>query len=267
MSTIEENPTVTIADRVLMPLLGLGTWGGSGDEAYRAVSQALQIGYRHVDTATAYGNEDAVGRAVRDSDLPRDEIFVTTKMPPGDADRARRTLDASLAAMGLDHVDLWLVHWPPAGRARPDTWEQFIAARDAGLTRAIGVSNYSPAQIDELISATGIAPAVNQIKWAPPLYDAELVRAHRDRGVTLEGWSPFKATNLDDPVLKDIAARHRVTTPQVILRWHLDHEIVVIPKSTNPERIAANFDVFEFTLDEDELDRIDDLGRRTHRNE
>jgi 2,5-diketo-D-gluconate reductase A len=254
------SPTVTIADGVTMPLLGLGTWQASDQEAYAAVRTALDLGYRLIDTATMYQNEAAVGRAVRDSGLPREEIFVTTKLRASDAGREQETIRASLRAMGLDHLDLWLIHWP-VGRGRgTDTWQQFIAARDAGLTRAIGVSNYSPEEIDELTDASGVVPAVNQIEWTPALYDASTAAALRDRGITLEGYSPFKAADLDDPVLRAIAKDHGVTVPQVILRWHLEHDFVVIPKSTNPDRIAENFNVFDFSLDADELARLDALG-------
>jgi diketogulonate reductase-like aldo/keto reductase len=197
---------------------------------------------------------------VRESGLPREELFVTTKLPPRNAGRERDTIDASLKAMGLEHVDLWLIHWPPGGDARPDTWERFAEARDDGLTRAIGVSNYSPAQIDEIVDATGVVPAVNQIEWAPALYNAATVAAHQERGVTLEGWSPFNAGDVGDPVLAEIAGRHGVSAHQVILRWHVEHGIVVIPKSADPARIAANFDLFGFTLDDDEVARIDGLG-------
>lgn len=255
------SPTVQIADGITMPLVGLGTWQASDEEAYDAVRAALDVGYRLIDTATLYGNEAAVGRAVRESGLPRADVFVTTKLPPRNAGRERETIEASLKAMGLEHVDLWLIHWPPGGEARPDTWQRLIEARDGGLTRAIGVSNYSPAQIDEITDATGIAPAVNQIEWAPALYDAATVEAHRKRGVALEGWSPFNAGDVRDPVLVEIAERHGVSTHQVILRWHVEHGVVVIPKSADPARIAANFDVFAFTLDGDEVARIDALGR------
>ena len=159
--------------------------------------------------------------------------------------------------MQLDHVDLWLIHWPPGGRASPRVWEQFVQIHADGLARAIGVSNYSPAQIDELIAATGVTPAVNQIPWSPALYDPALVEAHRERGVALEGYSPFKTTNLRAPALVEIAERHGVSTRQVVVRWHVEHGFVVIPKSTDPARIAANFDVFGFALDAAEVARID----------
>ena len=255
-----KNPTVTITPGVEMPLVGLGTWQASGNEAYEAVRHALDVGYRHIDTATMYANEAAVGRAVRDSGLPRDEVFITTKLPSGNAGRERATIDASLGALGLDRVDLWLIHWPPGGRAAPQVWEQFIQVQADGLARAIGVSNYDERQIDELIAATGVTPAVNQIEWSPALYDAAVVQAHRARGVTLEGYSPFKSANLNERALAEIAERHGVTMRQVVVRWHVEHGTVVIPKSSDPARIAANFDVFEFALDDAEVARIDALG-------
>jgi 2,5-diketo-D-gluconate reductase A len=255
------SPTVPLGDGVDIPLVGLGTWQASGRAAYDAVRTALDVGYRHVDTATMYRNEADVGRAIRESGVPRDEVFVTTKLPSERADRPRETLDASLRDLGLDRVDLWLIHWPPGDRARPDVWEAFVAARDDGLARAIGVSNYSPRQIDELVRATDVMPALNQIRWSPALYDDETVQAHAERGVVLEGYSPFRAMRMRDRVLGGIATRHGVTPYQVVLRWHLEHGIVVIPKSADPARIAANFDVFGFALDADEVARIDALGQ------
>ena len=259
MSTTE-NPTVTIAPGIEMPLVGLGTWQANGSRAYDAVRRALDVGYRHIDTATMYANEEEVGRAVRDSAVPRDEVFITTKLPSGNAGRERATIEASLRALGLDRVDLWLIHWPPGGRAAPQVWEQFVQIQADGLARAIGVSNYDERQIDELIGATGVTPAVNQIEWSPALYDAAVVQAHRARGVTLEGYSPFKSANLNERALAEIAERHGVTTRQVVVRWHVEHGTVVIPKSSDPARIAANFDVFGFALDDAEVARIDALG-------
>jgi 2,5-diketo-D-gluconate reductase A len=255
-------PTLALDHGGAMPLVGLGTWQMTGARCRAAVRSALEVGYRHIDTATIYRNEREIGRAVRDSGVPRDQLFVTTKLPPGAAGRERRTLDDSLRALAMDHVDLWLVHWPPRGGALVSTWRALLAARDQGLARAVGVSNYRTAQLDELTAATGVAPQVNQIPWAPALYDAALLAEHRRRGVVLEGYSPFKNTDLRDPVLVEIAAGHGVTPAQVVLRWHIDHEVVVIPKSATPERIAANFDVFDFALTDGELGRIDRLSTR-----
>ncbi|HEY3438816.1 MAG TPA: aldo/keto reductase [Actinotalea sp.] len=246
---------------VPIPLLGLGTWQSDGDDAYKAVRHALEVGYRHIDTATGYGNQDQVGRAIADSGVPREDVFVTTKLPPDAAGRERETLEESLRLLGLDHLDLWLVHWPPAGAATPSTWQAFRDLRDEGLVRAIGVSNYSLAQIDELITATGEAPAINQIPWSPRDFDLETVAGHARREVALEGYSPFKRTDAADPVLTEIAAAHGVSVQQVVLVWHLRHRVVVIPKSVHPERIEANLDVLGFGLSDEEIARIDALGR------
>ena len=253
-------PAVTLDPGGLMPLVGLGTWQMTGARCQAAVRAALEVGYRQIDTATMYRNEGEVGRAVRDSGIPREQVFITTKLPPGAAGRERRTLEGSLRALGMAYVDLWLVHWPPRGRTLVSTWKELLAVRNQRLARAVGVSNYRTAQLDELIAATGVAPQVNQIPWAPALYDAAVAAEHRRRGVVLEGYSPFKNSNLRHPALVEIAARHGVTPAQVVVRWHIDHGVVVIPKSATPERIAANFDVFGFSLIDEELGRIDGLS-------
>lgn len=253
-------PTATLRPGVEIPLLGLGTWQAPDDEAYEAVRMALDLGYRHIDTARAYGNEEAVGRAVADSRIDRSEIFVTTKLPPSEADDAPRIIDESLDKLGVEFVDLWLVHWPPNKEARPDVWENVVAAQQAGKSRAIGVSNYSIAQIDELTSATGECPSINQIPWSPADYNADLVAAHRERDVVVEGYSPFKRTDLDNPVLAEIAAAHGVTPTQVVLRWHLDIGVVAIPKSVHRDRIAANLDITGFALSEAEIASVSALS-------
>jgi 2,5-diketo-D-gluconate reductase A len=255
-------PTVALPGEVAMPLVGLGTWGLRGRRGYEAISFALEIGYRHLDTATMYANEVDVGRALRDSGVRRDDVFVTTKLPPGSVGRERETLAASLRALGTHYVDLWLVHWPPGGRALPGTWRELLAIRDQGLARAVGVSNYSISQLDELIEATGRAPAVNQVPWSPRRHDPRLLAEHRRRGVVLEGYSPLKGTRLGDRVLTEIAARHGVTPAQIVLRWHVEHQIPVIPKSATPERIASNIDLLGFSLSDEEVARIDALSNR-----
>jgi diketogulonate reductase-like aldo/keto reductase len=251
---------VTLLNGIDLPVIGFGTWQVTGESGYTAIRAALDTGYRHIDSATGYGNEAEVGRAVRDSGLPRDEVFITTKLPPDHADRARRTLDESLRLLGVDRVDLWLIHWPPNGRARPDTWQHLLDAREAGLARAVGVSNYSPAQLDELHRATGEYPAVNQIPWSPFHHDAKLLAEHADRGVVVEGYSPFKRSDLNHPALAEIATAHGVGPAQVVLRWHVQHGIVVIPKSVTPERIKSNLDIFSFTLTNEEMNRLDALS-------
>lgn len=254
-------PALDLSGGAHLPLLGIGTWRLSGESAARAVSWALEAGYRHIDTATAYGNEAEVGKAVRASGVPREDVFITTKLPPGNVGRERQTLDESLAALGTGHVDLWLIHWPPAGQPGVSAWEQFVAAHREGLARAIGVSNYSLDQIDTLTKATGVTPAVNQVKWSPLLYDAGLLAAHRERGVEVEGYSPFRAGTLDHPALIEIAARHGKEPAQVVVRWHIQHEVVVIPKSARRDRVLSNADVFDFDLSADEMRTIDQLGR------
>ncbi len=254
-------PAVDLPGGVSMPMIGFGTWlirGKGGREALRA---ALAAGYRHIDTATMYGNEADVGHVLASSGQARDEMFITTKLPSGKAGRERATLAASLRALGTDYVDLWLVHWPPGDRMLIPVWREFLALRDEGRARAVGVSNYSLAQIVRLIDATGQPPAVNQISWSPGRYDAALVAGHRERGVAVEGYSPLKRTNLANPVLAKIAAAHDATAAQVVLRWHLEHGMTVLVKSAQPERIAANIDVARFSLSPDEVARIDALSR------
>jgi len=259
MSLLEEH-NVDLASGTKMPLLGLGTWQARGRDAVEAVRNALEVGYRSIDTATMYGNERDVGRALAESGVPRKEIFLTTKLPQSHAGRERETLAESLDALGVDDVDLWLIHWPPGGRARPDVWERLLELQAEGLTREVGVSNYSLEQIDELERASGRLPAVNQIEWSPALFDREVLEGHRRRGVQLEGYSPLRTMNLLDPRLVQIAEEHGVTPAQVVLRWHIEHKIVAIPKSTNAERIAENAAIFDFQLTSPEVERLDQLG-------
>jgi len=243
-----------------MPLLGFGTWQISNRDAPQATAYALQAGYRHIDTATMYQNESGIGKASASVALPRESVFVTTKLPPAHAGRERRTLGESLTKLGLDYVDLWLVHWPPNGQAAPRVWQQFIRAQQEGLTKAIGVSNYSLRQIDELIQVTGVAPQVNQIRWGPSLYDPAMVSGLQQRGVVLEGYSPFKVSNLKDPTLVSIATRHDATAAQVIVAWHIAHGFVVIPKSVRRERIVANAAAVRIELTPEDVAMIDNLS-------
>jgi 2,5-diketo-D-gluconate reductase A len=253
-------PAAALTSGGRMPLLGFGTWQINNREATKAAADALQAGYRHIDTATMYNNEAGIGKALAAAGLPRESVFVTTKLPPSHAGRERRTLTESLAKLGLDYVDLWLIHWPPSGHAAPRVWQQFIRVQQDGLARAIGVSNYSLRQIDELIEVTGVAPKVNQIRWGPSLYDPAVVAGLEQRGVVLEGYSPFKVSNLHDPSLVSIATRHDATTAQVIVAWHIAHGFVVIPKSVRRERIVANAAGVRLQLTEDEVAAIDGLS-------
>ncbi|MFZ7087667.1 aldo/keto reductase [Curtobacterium sp. RRHDQ10] len=243
-----------------MPLLGFGTWQIPDDQAPAAVGAALEAGYRHIDTATGYANERGVGEAIASSGVDRADLFVTTKLPPDHAGRERQTLDDSLQALGVDQLDLWLIHWPPNGEASPAVWEAFLQAQQDGLVADVGVSNYSLEQIDELTAATGVTPAVNQVKWSPAEHDAEFAAGLAERGVVLEGYSPFKASNLADPTLVSVAEAHDVDTAQVIVAWHVAHGFVVIPKSSQPERIRSNALGATVTLSDDEVAAIDRLG-------
>ena len=264
---MSEPPTVAsesveLTSGTTMPILGLGTWQLRGSSAIDAMLWALEVGYRHIDTASAYGNEERVGQAVAESGVRREDVFVTTKLPSSRAGRERETLEASLDALAFGYVDLWLIHWPPSGDARPDVWERLLELQAEGLTREVGVSNYSVSQLDELERATGRRPAVNQIEWSPPLFDAGVLEAHRRRGVQLEGYSPLQTVNLRDPRLVRIAESHSVTSAQVILRWHIEHRIVAIPRSANAERIAENADVFDFALTSSEVEILDGFAGR-----
>jgi 2,5-diketo-D-gluconate reductase A len=258
--TYDATSTVTLTSGAKLPLVGFGTWQLRGDKAYRATRAALDAGYRHIDTATMYGNEAEVGRAIKDSGLDRADLYVTTKLPPERIKRARATLTESLSLLGLDRVDLWLIHWPPHGSPATEAWREFRQLRDEGMTTSIGVSNYDVDLIDELIAQTGEAPAVNQVPWSPSQFDAAALAGNRDRGTVLEGYSPLKNTNLRAKELFDISQAHGVTAAQVVLRWHVQHEIPVIPRSQNPERIVANFDLFGFDLTADEMARIDAMA-------
>jgi 2,5-diketo-D-gluconate reductase A len=252
--------SITLTSGGRMPLLGFGTWQIKGADAVEATSAALEAGYRHLDTATVYGNEGEVGRALAESGVPRDEVFLTTKCPPDRVGHERETLERSLELLQTDRVDLWLIHWPGEGDSSAEVWGALAEARAAGLARDIGVSNFDAALIDRVAGEVGQLPAVNQIEWSPLLYDAATVASHRERGVALEGYSALRGGTLDHPVILEIADRLERTTAQVIIRWHLQHGIVVIPKSVRAERIRSNADVGAFTLSDDDMAALDALG-------
>jgi 2,5-diketo-D-gluconate reductase A len=254
--------TLTLPEGARIPLLGFGTWQLRGDDAVRATSSALESGYRHLDTATVYGNEAEVGRALAESGVPRDDVFVTTKCPPDRAGRELDTLRESLELLQTDHVDLWLIHWPGSGSVNADIWQAFVEARDAGLAREIGVSNFDASLIDEVTEASGVKPAVNQIEWSPLLFDASVLAEHRDRGIAVEGYSALRGGTLEHPAIVEIAERLGRTPAQVIIRWHLQHEVIVIPKSTHTDRIRSNADVAGFSLSDADMATLDGLGSR-----
>lgn len=252
---------VTLNGRDRMPLLGFGTWELKGHDAAASTAAALEAGYRHIDTATVYTNEGEVGTALRESGVAREEVFVTTKCLPQLAGRELDTLRRSLELLDTDAVDLWLIHAPAKDAdVRLSMWRAFLDAREAGLAKNIGVSNFEVEMIDELTSATGNTPVVNQIRWSPLLFDATVLEEHRARGVALEGYSALRGGTLHDPTVREVAERAGRTPAQVIIRWHIQHEVIVIPRSRSAERIRANADVGDFELSADEMAALDALG-------
>ncbi len=260
--------TVRLRGGVEMPVLGLGVYQSRpGAETREAVRMALAAGYRHVDTARVYGNESDVGNALAASGVPRGEVFVATKLWNADHgyDATLRACDASLERLGLEQVDLYLVHWP-VERLRMATWRAMEKLRADGKARAVGVSNYTVTHLDELLAGAKEPPSVNQVELHPFLQQRELVEFCRRAGIQVEAYSPLvKGRRMDDPALLRIARKHGRTPAQVLVRWSLEHGLVVIPKSVRPDRIRENADVFGFALDEEDLAALDDLeeGFRT----
>jgi 2,5-diketo-D-gluconate reductase A len=242
------------------PLVGFGTWRLRGEECYAATLAALEAGYRHLDTATMYRNQDQVGRALRDSGVPRAEVFVTTKYDPRSSRPERAVLAESLDELGLSYVDLWLVH-APDDRRNDAVWTSFVSAQSDAHARDIGVSNFSVRQVDRVAESSGVMPAANQIQWRPSLYDAALVAEHASRGVVLEGYSALRGGSLNDPVVRRVADEVGRTPAQVLVRWHVQHGIVVIPRSSKPDRVRANADVGGFALSDEQMAALDALGR------
>lgn len=257
-------PTVRLANGVEMPHLGLGTWPMTDAEAAKTVREAIEMGYRLIDTAENYRNETGVGEAIRAASIPRDDIFVTTKFNREwhSIDGVRRTCEASLKRLGLDHIDLLLIHWPNPDQDRyVEAFEGLTRVLEAGLVRAIGTSNFKPAHLQKLFDA-GFTPHVNQIKLDPYVRRDDITRIDADHGIVTECWSPIKNEGLlSDPKITAIAEAHGATPAQVVLRWHTQNTWVPIPKSSNPERLAQNLDSFRITLSDDDLAVIDGLGK------
>jgi diketogulonate reductase-like aldo/keto reductase len=256
-------PTVRLDDGIEIPQLGFGVFQITPDEVQARVEEALEAGYRHIDTAAAYNNEQGVGRALAASGLARDDVFITTKLRNGEQGRtsAADALRNSLERLGLEYVDLYLIHWPsPARDAYVDSWRAMIEAKEQGLVRAIGVSNFLPHHLERVIAETGVTPAVDQIELHPYFSQPELTRVLRERGVAVEAYSPLgQGRDLDDPTIAEIAATVGRSPAQVILRWHLQHGYIAIPKASSRSRMAANLDVLGFELSEADMLRIDSL--------
>ncbi|MFE5514826.1 aldo/keto reductase [Streptomyces sp. NPDC056529] len=258
-------PSVALNDGTEIPQLGFGVFQVPDDETTTAVAHALEAGYRSVDTAAVYGNEAGVGRALAASGIARDELYVTTKLWNADQgyDATLRAFDDSLARLGLDHVDLYLIHWPaPARDLYVDTWRAIGTLIADGRVRTAGVSNFKPAHLERLLDSSDLVPAVNQIELHPGLQQRELRELHAVHGIATEAWSPLaQGAVLADPVVTGIAARHGRSPAQVVLRWHLQLGNVVIPKSVTPARIGENLDVFDFALSAGEMTAMAGLDR------
>ncbi|MFR9855300.1 aldo/keto reductase [Corynebacterium striatum] len=256
-------PMIELHDGKKIPQLGYGVFKVDPDKTEALVAEALRVGYRHIDTAAVYGNEEGVGRAIANSGIPREELFITTKLWNDSQTNAAAALDESLKKLGLDYVDLYLIHWPcPEDGNYVEAWKQMIELQKAGKAKSIGVSNFELEHLEQLETHTSVTPVVNQVELHPYLQRWRELDAFRAHGVKIEAWGPLGQGQTDlfevDAVTEP-AEKYGVSPAQVIIRWHLQNGVIVFPKSANPERIAQNFDVFGFELTEDEMAAITDL--------
>lgn len=254
------HPRVCLNDKNTIPQIGLGVWQTPPELTGTAVEAALRAGYRHIDTAAAYHNEAGVGTGIRAAGVARENIFITTKLWNADQgyDATLRAFDNSLMRLGVDYVDLYLIHWPSAGRnLYVDTWKAFVRLKAEGRARSIGVCNFGPEHLNKIISETHVTPAVNQIELHPRFQQRKLRSFNAKHGIATQSWSPLgRGALLTNPTIATIAEKHGRTPAQVIIRWHIDNGLIVIPKSMSPVRIRENFDVFSFGLDEADLAAI-----------
>lgn len=254
-------PNVTLNDSTTIPQLGFGVWQVGEGDIVGTVATALETGYRHIDTAQMYGNEAGVGQAIAESGIPREQIYVTTKLNNDRHHDAETALEQSLERLGLDRVDLYLVHWPRQENTHVKAWEGLVASRERGLTTSVGVSNFHPRHLTEAIEATGVTPVVNQIEVHPTLTQRPLIEATRTLGIEVESWTPLGRGDLEEQVITDLAARLDRSPAQVVLRWHLQKGYIVFPRSVTPSRIKENFEIFDFELTADDAAAIDGLDR------
>jgi len=260
-------PTITLHDQTTIPQLGFGVFQVPPDQTAKTVLNALEVGYRHIDTAQMYANEAGVGEAIATSGIPRDDLYVTTKLNNGfhRPDDARRSLDESLARLGLDQVDLFLIHWPLPTRYDGDyvtTWRTMAEFVEDGRARSVGVSNFEPAHLDRIISETGVVPVLNQVEVHPFFGNEEVRAACARHDVAVEAWAPIARGKVnDDDTITGIADRLGRTPAQVALRWHIQRGDIVFPKTVNPERMRENFDIFDFELSDDDMSTITALDR------
>ncbi len=254
----------TLNDGSTLPVIGFGTYQLTGQEGIGAIGHALDAGYRMLDTAVNYGNETEVGAAVAASGLDRDQVTLVTKIPGRDHRRAQASLEESLRRLGTDHVDLVLIHWPnPSQNEYEYAWDGLVQARERGLTRSIGVSNFHTHHLDRIIGSVGVTPVVNQIELHPSFAQTEMLEQNAQRGILTEAWSPLgkRAPRYDAAEVAGPAERYGVSPAQVVLRWHLQRGVLPIPKSATPQRQVANLDLFGFALTDDEVAAITDLTR------
>jgi 2,5-diketo-D-gluconate reductase A len=263
MTSANSVPTIALNSGTHIPQLGFGVFRVDPTETTRVVSDALEVGYRHIDTAAIYGNEDGVGAALQASGIPRDDLFITTKLWNTHHTNAHEAIDASLEKLGLDYVDLYLIHWPTPGKGTfVQAWKSLIEIAESGKARAIGVSNFFIEHLQRVIDETGVTPAVNQVELHVNFQQNDLRAFDLRNGIATEAWYPLGGGTVSDaPELKAIADAHGKTVAQTILRWHLQSGNVVIPKSSHKERMAENFDVFDFVLTDAELASIGTLDR------
>lgn len=259
-------PDIKLNDGNSIPQLGFGVWQVGNDEATTAVLAAIKAGYRSIDTAQGYSNEAGVGKVIAQSDVPREQLFITSKLRTKDQgfDATIASFKASLERMKLDYLDLFLIHWPtPARDLYSDTWKAFVQLQKDGLVRSIGVSNFLPDHLDRVINDTGVTPAVNQIEVHPHFQQRDVREFHDQHDVAIESYSPLGSGKglLDDDVITGIAGRHGKTPAQIVLRWHLQQGLIVIPKSVHEERIRENIDVFDFDLSEADMKSLAALDR------
>lgn len=254
--------TIRLHNGVDIPRVGLGVYKmEDGKEVADAIQSAVNIGYRHVDTASFYGNEKGVGEGIQKSGLPREELFITTKVWNEEQgyDETLKAFDRSMEKLGLEYLDLYLIHWPVPGKFK-STWRALEKLYDEGRVKAIGVCNFMEHHLDDLLESAEITPMVNQVEFHPALYQKELAEYCHHKGIKMEAWAPLaRGRYFDAAILKQIAGNYNKTPAQIILRWHLQHDVVVIPKSVNPGRQQENFDLFDFYLNDDEMKRIDEL--------
>jgi len=252
---------ITLNDGTTIPQLGLGVWQVDQDVTAEVVGWAIDAGYRLIDTAQGYANEEGVGEAIRQSKVPRYELYITSKLRNAahKRDVALKAFDESMKKLGIDQLDLFLIHWPLPGQDNyVEAWKTLIELRDSGRIKSIGVSNFNQDHLERIIGATGVVPAVNQIELHPRFQQRDKREFHAEKGVRIESWSPLGSGRLlGDPTIEGIAKKHGKSIAQVIIRWHLQQGLIVIPKSVKRDRIAANFDVFSFELDAEDIRKID----------